>query len=279
MRQINAIPVSEWGDDKSRGVPQVLVRVAELSVTNVGIAVLVVVVPPVSELRQPGEGLRAVHLGGNQFAHHVTSMHINGTDGHDLLSISRGQLTQQQSNQVVQLLHLLFVVVFQSIFVPFLQPSKGNVDLCCPPNLCATESHLGREVKQPLVPGFFLICGHSFCHLMSHRAPHGIQQIVEPMLYLSSQVTCLVQFHHLSIFTVHGSRNLGVITLVVLCELQLSHTVKQFGQMTGHLKINIINLISDMYIDMEINSMHHVMSFTYCCGVVAIGQDVQQISR
>ena len=39
---------------------------------------------------------------------------------------------------------LLLVVIFQSIFVALLKPTKGNVDLCCPPDLGTCQSHLDR---------------------------------------------------------------------------------------------------------------------------------------
>ena len=39
-------PVSQRGNDQSRGVPQILVAVLELSVTDVGIAVTLFRVPP-----------------------------------------------------------------------------------------------------------------------------------------------------------------------------------------------------------------------------------------
>ena len=81
--------------------------VTELSITNVSKAVPQVVIPSVTELRQPSKGLRAVYLGGNDFTDYVTSVHVNGTDGHDLLTITRCQFANQHGNQSIQLTNLL----------------------------------------------------------------------------------------------------------------------------------------------------------------------------
>lgn len=56
------VPVSQRSDDQPRCVAQVLVGVEELSITDVGQTVFLCVVPSMPELRQPHEGLRAVHL-------------------------------------------------------------------------------------------------------------------------------------------------------------------------------------------------------------------------
>lgn len=55
-------PVCQGGDDQAGGVPQVLVGVQELSVTDVGIAVVRPGVPAVPELGLPGKRLRVLHL-------------------------------------------------------------------------------------------------------------------------------------------------------------------------------------------------------------------------
>ena len=57
-----ALPVRQRGDDQPGGVAQVLVGVAELGVTDVGVAVSVFLAPAVPELGQPHEGLGIVDL-------------------------------------------------------------------------------------------------------------------------------------------------------------------------------------------------------------------------
>ena len=85
------------------------------------------------------------HLG-----HHVTSMHINGTDGHDVLTVSLGEVTQQHGDEVVELLDLLLVVVLEGVLVAFFQPTKRHVDFCGPPDLGACQRHL-RDRRELLV--------------------------------------------------------------------------------------------------------------------------------
>ena len=70
---------------------------------------------PVSELAEPDEGLRVLHLLLDQLGHHVTCMDIDGTDGHDLLAVPLGQLTKQVGDQSVQLGHLVCVHAETSI--------------------------------------------------------------------------------------------------------------------------------------------------------------------
>ena len=99
-------PVSERGDDQSWSITKVLVRIFELSVTDISKAVFLCLVPAMSQLAQPGEGLSILNLLSYQFSYHITSMHINGTYCHDLLSVSLTEITKQQCDQSVQLSHL-----------------------------------------------------------------------------------------------------------------------------------------------------------------------------
>lgn len=78
-------------------------RVAELSITNVGQAVLLSFVPAVPELRKPEEGLRALHLLSDHLGHHVTRVHVDRADRHNFLAVSRGQVAQQHGDEGVEL--------------------------------------------------------------------------------------------------------------------------------------------------------------------------------
>ena len=60
--ECDVAPVSQWRDDKTWCVTQVLIRVFELCITDIGVAVLACFVPSMSELWQPHESLRAVNL-------------------------------------------------------------------------------------------------------------------------------------------------------------------------------------------------------------------------
>lgn len=55
-------PVCERGNDQACGIAQVLIGVLELSITDVGKAVLLFFIPVVTQLRKPGERIGAVHL-------------------------------------------------------------------------------------------------------------------------------------------------------------------------------------------------------------------------
>ena len=55
-----SLPVSEGRNDKSRCVAKILVRVAELGITDVGEAVSFLLVPTVPKLTQPRERLEII---------------------------------------------------------------------------------------------------------------------------------------------------------------------------------------------------------------------------
>jgi len=82
------------------------VWVSELCVADVGEAVLLLVIPAVSQLRQPRERLRVLHLLRDQLADHVAVVNLDRADGHDLLSIAGRQFADQQHDQGVQLRYL-----------------------------------------------------------------------------------------------------------------------------------------------------------------------------
>lgn len=47
-----------------------------------------------SELREPKEGLCILHLLGDELLNYISSMDINCTDSHDLLSVTFSQVTK-----------------------------------------------------------------------------------------------------------------------------------------------------------------------------------------
>ena len=91
-------PISERRDDEAGRVAKILVRVPELRVADVGEAVADAVVPAVPELAEPQEGLRVLHFLLNQFGDHVSGVHVDGTDGHDLLTVAFWQLANQHAD-------------------------------------------------------------------------------------------------------------------------------------------------------------------------------------
>lgn len=88
---------------------------------------------------------QTAYLVSNHLGYHISGMYINSTDGHNLLSVTLRQLTDQHSNEVIQLLNLLLVVLFQCILITFLQSSECYIYFCGPPNLSTAQSNLKKE--------------------------------------------------------------------------------------------------------------------------------------
>ena len=83
--------------------------------------------------------------------------------------------------------HLFLVVFFQRVFKSFFEPSERNVHLSRPPDLDATERHLSREVKQPLLARLIVISRYGFRQLMTNCTAHWIQHSVQPHFHLPTQ--------------------------------------------------------------------------------------------
>ena len=62
LREGDVASVGERRDDEAGRVAQILVRVDELSVANVGVTIQFRVVPAMAQLRLPQERQRALHL-------------------------------------------------------------------------------------------------------------------------------------------------------------------------------------------------------------------------
>ena len=81
-------------------------RVFELSITDIDEAVVLHVVPPMPQLTQPQKRLCIVHLLSNQLADDVSRVHINGTDRHDLLTVTFRQFADKMVDEGTQLVNL-----------------------------------------------------------------------------------------------------------------------------------------------------------------------------
>ena len=86
--------------------------------------------------------LLAMYLLVDEFGDNVSGVHVDGTDRHDLLSVSLAELSDQHGDEGVELRHLLLEVVLERVLVPLLQASERDVHLCRPPDLCAAQSNL-----------------------------------------------------------------------------------------------------------------------------------------
>ena len=104
-----------------------------------------------SELTEPQEGLGIIHFLSDDLCHHVSGMHIDGADGHDPLPVGFREVSKQQVDESVQLVHLFLVVVLEGCLVPFLQSGERYVDLCGPPHLGASQRDLKIQFQLLLV--------------------------------------------------------------------------------------------------------------------------------
>ena len=59
-----------------------------------------------SQLAEPDEGLRVLHLLFDHLLHHVSGVDVDGADGADALALCLGKVPQQQSDERGQLAHL-----------------------------------------------------------------------------------------------------------------------------------------------------------------------------
>ena len=62
LGECNVTSVSERGDDKSRGVTQILIRISELGITNVDVAMVISISPSSAKLSLPDKSLSIFHL-------------------------------------------------------------------------------------------------------------------------------------------------------------------------------------------------------------------------
>ena len=81
-------------------------RVLELSITDIDEAVVLHVIPPMPQLTQPEKRLCVVDLLSNQLADDVSCVHINGTDRHDLLTVTFRQFADKMVDEGSQLINL-----------------------------------------------------------------------------------------------------------------------------------------------------------------------------
>ena len=80
--------------------------ILELSIANVRETILLLFVPSVAQLGLPQELTAVLDLVRDHLGSDVSGVHINGTDGHNLLTFVFGQISQQQCNQRIQLVDL-----------------------------------------------------------------------------------------------------------------------------------------------------------------------------
>lgn len=60
------------------------------------------------------------HLVSDHLSHDISGVYINRTDSHDLLPVTFGQLSDQHSDELVELLNLLLIVVLEGVLIALL---------------------------------------------------------------------------------------------------------------------------------------------------------------
>lgn len=85
--------------------------------------------------------------------------------------------------------NLFPVVILQSTVVAFFQPFKHQLHVVAPPDLRSSESHLSREVQDPLLSGLVLVHRHSLGEVTPDAVLHRFLQTAQPCLHLQRMAT------------------------------------------------------------------------------------------
>lgn len=78
-------------------------------------------------------------------------MDIYSADGHDLLSVSRAELSNQHGDERIQLAHLFLIIVLHSVPITLLEPGEGHADVSRPPDLSTGECNLTRRTPKHII--------------------------------------------------------------------------------------------------------------------------------
>ncbi len=81
--------------------------VSKVRVTDVDLSLLALLILVVPQLALPLEARLVLDTLLNQPLDHITSVHINGTEGDEFLAVVLGELAVDDGDQVCQLRHLL----------------------------------------------------------------------------------------------------------------------------------------------------------------------------
>ena len=77
LRQGDVASIGQRCDDQAWLIAEILVRVTKLSIANVREAILLLLVPSMSQLALPHEIVDALAFARDQFSHHVTRVYID----------------------------------------------------------------------------------------------------------------------------------------------------------------------------------------------------------
>ncbi len=106
-----SLPICQRSDHKPGCIAKILIGILELCITDIGKAILLLFIPSVSQLTQPLEGLRVIDLLVDQGGHNVTGVHVDGANGHDLLTVTFAEFTDQHVDESIELMDLLIYYI------------------------------------------------------------------------------------------------------------------------------------------------------------------------
>ena len=107
LSQSDVAAICERCDTEAAAVANVLIGILDLSITDVDLSLLALFILVVAQLTLPLEAGLVLNTLLNEALDHVTSMHVNGTEGDELLAVVFGQLAVDDGDEVCKLQDLL----------------------------------------------------------------------------------------------------------------------------------------------------------------------------
>mmetsp|Transcript_12554 Transcript_12554/g.15114 ORF Transcript_12554/g.15114 Transcript_12554/m.15114 type:complete len:488 (-) Transcript_12554:4788-6251(-) len=230
LGQRDVATIRQRGNNQTSAVTDVLILVLDLRVADVNLRLLGLLVLDISELRLPLEGGSGVNAFVHQARDHITGVDINRTESHNLLPVSVGELSINQLDQVVQMLHLLPVEVLQRVIITLLELIKRLVHLHSVERPRDNNRNLRRLLKQPLRTRLLIVRDHTLLPRVSQRVSHTVHHILQPGLDSSVARTLLCHLYVLLLTREHTNRLLRRLSLLVQPKLQIVQVVKALRQ-------------------------------------------------
>lgn len=100
LSQSNVASVCQRCDTQAATVANVFIRVLDLSIADVNLGFLALLVLVVPQLTLPLEARLVFYALFYQTLHHISSVHVNGTECNELLAVVLGQLPIDDGDEV-----------------------------------------------------------------------------------------------------------------------------------------------------------------------------------
>ena len=107
MSQGDVASVCQGRDTQAPTVSNVLIGVLDLSITDIDLRLLALLILVVAQLTLPLEARLVLNTLVYQALDHISGMHVNGTQGDQLLAVILGQLSIDNGDEICQLSDLL----------------------------------------------------------------------------------------------------------------------------------------------------------------------------